>query len=320
MARRTGLDKAEVEAVRKAHKAGVTGEKVTQREGLSLTDLALLAPYEDDPEAMEFLTAFRSSGDGLKRRIDSWHSAKEDEALMSQAREYWQDKGARLTRKDYDDRRLTPKEVTTREGKPLPQDPEVLAQMPGVELALSIDRRRGKDKDGNNVTEKYVRVEALVSKPSQNGYMKRTTDAQGSILDAEQAKEQRRAATQARNEWGEAEQARRAFIAGLLDAKTPPTGHENIVAAWLAQGNRPNLVQIAPLFHADAAQILRQIKSPRTTAKRRQTLAAVVALMQWEAGTSLTTHKYPDSIDGHMMRALIKAGHQATEAERSITK
>ena len=319
ISRRIGVSKEHVAQVKKAAKAGVTRETVNEQDAYDLADLAILAQFQDDAEATAFLTQFRTTGAALARRVEAWREKQADDALMEQARTEWAAKGATFTSIDYSDRRPQPGELTYRNGNPLPNDPGQLVAMPGVEFDLRVDARRVKSEDGTYSTEKYVRVLPVVSDAAKNGYMRRVTTDEGTLLDAEQAKARRRAQREQRTAWAEAETARRAHIAALATAKAAPKGHESILATATTRLHWRHLGEVAAKFPGlDGYKLGQEAANRRTTAARRLAIATGTALMQWEASTGLHTMERASDTDKAMMRALIATGYEATEVERSI--
>lgn len=318
------VDAEQVEAVQTATEHGVTKEKVSAAAGWDLTALALLAEVEAEhgPEAAEQIKnrAWGSTREAIERAARQWQADQRDAALIEQARQEWAAAGVTLGEQPtYDDRRPEPGDLTTRDGKPLPEDVHVLAHLPGVELHPVLGWESEQDEDGNHTSVRVVQIGARVNEAAKNGYMRKVVGEKGETVDAEAAREQRRAAKARRDEWAAAEQPRREHIAGLLTSKTPPTGHENIVLTWIASGVRPTLGAVARVYPGvDAAKVRREIDSPRTSAKRRQVIAAAVALMQWDSGLSIHTLKNPTGLDRAMMRALIKTGYAASKTERDL--
>lgn len=316
----SGVTKAEVSAVKKADKAGITPEQVNDRPELSLLDQATLAEFADEPEALDYLRG--ASGEALARRVKQWRADKARKAMLEAAAVDWSAKGAsvEVTRygPSYDDRRPAPEALTTRDGKKLPEDVDTLAQMPGVVLVLSPSTRSVETEDGKYEVEDYVEVAVRINEPAKNGYMRRFHDDQGNLLDAEQAKAERRAVRAAKEQWATDQRARREFIAGLLDAKAF-TAAEKVVADGLIH-LRVNLYQDAPLFEVSPEAMLRPLTGARTPAKRRLQVAAVAALMAWEAGVDPNTAAHPRPLDKRMFAALTKAGYEPTDSDRGIAE
>ncbi|NYJ76476.1 ParB/RepB/Spo0J family partition protein [Allobranchiibius huperziae] len=319
ISRRMGVTKEHVAQVKKAAKVGVTRESVNEQDAYDLADLAILVQFQDDPEATAFLTQYRTTGAGLARRVEAWQEKQADDALLDQARGEWEAKGATFTRADYGDRRPQPGELTYRNGNPLPSNPEQLVTMPGVEFDLRVDARRVKGEDGTYSTQKYVRVLPVVSDAAKNGYMRRVTTEEGTLLDAEQAKAKRRELREQRTAWAEAENARRTYIGQLAAAKMAPKGHEAILATATTRLHWRHLGEVASKFPGvDGYKLGQEGAGRRTTAARRLAVATVMALMQWESSTGLHTMERPGDTDKAMMRALIGTGYEASAVERAI--
>lgn len=316
---RTGVAKETVAAVKKADKAGITAEQVAAEPTLSLLDQVALAEFAGDADALRFLSG--ASGDRLTRRIEQWREQQADAALLAEAEAEWTAKGATLTRVGYDDRRPEPGDLSTRDGKPLPKDPDVLCQMPGVEVGLNIERRSRRTDEGTYEVRREVAPKFVVTDAAKNGYMRRVTSDDGALMDAEAAKVARRQVRQAKEAWATAQEARRAFILTLLDAPAPFTGAERVTALWQVAGRHQPTVDTLGVF-GDAwtikARLAKETVKPRLSTKRALAISAALALMEWESQVGPEKATRANATDAAMFAALVKAGYEPSEADRHI--
>lgn len=242
--RRTNRPKAEVTAAMTVNGSAPAREAV-EAATLTLAQGAILAEFEDDPEAVASLMAAATEGRGFQHRAQQLRDERERQALQREQEEALTAKGVDLITppQEYGEKGEHPKAkalhnlVNTDDGSDVRAEDHDTCKGHAAQVRVISNWQRTEDDSPWRVSVTYY-----CTNPSEYGHRDRyaTTGKKSrdemTETEREEAKAERREVIDNNKAWNSAETVRREWVANFLTRKTAPKGTAEFIAAAIALG------------------------------------------------------------------------------------
>jgi ParB family chromosome partitioning protein len=344
--KRTRIPRAEVDAARAAGRSDLAKAAVARYEFLTLDQSAVLAEFDDDPEAVKALVIAARDGEVRFAHVaERLRDDRAERAAHAQARAELEAAGVTVVDSapwrnqldalyDGDGNRLT--EQSHRD---CPGHAAVLRQDWEHDPTAPADDEDGDSGDGEDDGGDYrvvFRPVWVCTDPQAHGHHGHFPTAQpgdgGQGQDADTSAEERAEAAKAKRReviannkaWRTAEQVRREWLTNLLARKSPPKGALRYICTELA-GAHWALCSSISQGHQLAASLLgldsrngRAVLSEAlatATEARAQVIALAMVLGAYEEHTSTETWRSPHDCDQAYLNTLTRWGYQLSDIE-----
>lgn len=338
IARRLGTPKKQVEAAVVTN-GSETAKAAVVRHALTLTDAALIAEFEDDPDTVKNILQAVEWGRSTEHVAQRARDAKVQQQAQDEAVAALGEAGVTvIDSPGYGDKtikELREIRMVKRDGQPKAKAPTEAehASCPGHAAYVTV-YHSGQPQVTYVCTDAKANRHALYS-PSTGGYSTTGGDTGGQAGGGwtEEQKAERRTLIANNKAWDSAERVRRAWLTdAFLPRTTPPKGAETFIALAVAHGEHPD---DAYRLHADLSakgeetpgEDWERRYNARSTliaradaATPRQVLMLALALLvcEWESTTSRNTWRRPSERDRRYLTALIGWGYQPSDVEGVI--
>ncbi|MDN5715631.1 MAG: ParB/RepB/Spo0J family partition protein [Janibacter sp.] len=356
IAKRTAVKRETVNAALAVVGSDATRERM-DTQGLTLTQAAALAEFEDDEAATARLARSIDWGHPIDHTVQRLRDERaEREGLQAEAERLRAEGVPALDPDDCpapgDLFRLRLDNLVTTEGEEVTQ--EQREALPGLAVVVSLEWQYPESDDEDDAEQDAQEEEArevyvhtwVCTDPEAAGLRYRyqrdpsdpspaaETDPAEVEARAEAERQERRRVRENNAAWRSAETVRREWLASFVTRKTPPKGAEAIIceAMIIAPHSLTKAMQNSHAmlrttlgsdsehgdYRAVAAECANLSTQPATTkALTMRTLAAV--LLAWEDSTDVHTWRNPSTWDRRVMEALTGWGYEASEVEQLLT-
>lgn len=326
--RRTNRPKAEVTAAMTVNGSAPAREAV-EAATLTLAQGAILAEFEDDPEALDSLMAAAVEGRGFEHKAQLLRDERERQALYDTAVEELTAQGLTVivppsysTEGTHPDAVRLIGLVTADDRSDL--TPENHTDCPGHAVAVRVDSRWNHD-EGQN---KWVTtVQHYCTDPTANGHVDRYANTGSdkkrakdmTETEREEAKAERREVIENNKAWTAAETVRREWLANFLTRKTAPKGTAEFIAAAIAlgawQGAEPTDHKAGEVIRALGIDTSVEAVA-KASAGRALVLVLAGYLAAYEAKTDRDDWRNPKTCTRDYLGFLAANGYDLSEVEQ----